>query len=188
MATIDPHLAPGALRQVQDFVNSIDLQTGEDRLGHASHLRSWLLQWRLLAADTTIGEDGLARALALREALRALMWANNGMELPRPEADRLNRIASETRLTVRFHADGRAFLTSAAEGASGAIGKLYAIAVNAMAEGTWPRLKACLNETCRWAFFDTSRNSSGTWCSMALCGNRNKAHRYRRRHGPAHER
>ncbi len=69
-----------------------------------------------------------------------------------------------------------------AGGVSGALGQLYSVAVNAMAEGTWSRLKACLNPHCRRAFYDSSRNRAGAWCSMAACGNRNKARTYRARH------
>ena len=33
-----------------------------------------------------------------------------------------------------------------------------------------------------WAFYDHSRNRSGTWCEMGKCGNRAKARRWRERH------
>ena len=36
---------------------------------------------------------------------------------------------------------------------------------------TWERLKACSRDTCRWAFYDGSRNHSARWCSMSGCGN-----------------
>jgi predicted RNA-binding Zn ribbon-like protein len=54
-----------------------------------------------------------------------------------------------------------------------------------MTDGTWKRLKACRNHGCRWAFYDYSKNRSGSWCSMQLCGNRTKTRSYRRRHAPA---
>ncbi len=54
-----------------------------------------------------------------------------------------------------------------------------------MAEGNWPRLKVCREDTCAWAFYDRSKNRSGAWCSMAVCGNRTKARAYRARHGDA---
>lgn len=47
---------------------------------------------------------------------------------------------------------------------------------------TWPRLKACREDTCRWAFYDHSKNRSGHWCSMEVCGARHKARQYRARH------
>ncbi|WP_285576238.1 CGNR zinc finger domain-containing protein [Actinoallomurus iriomotensis] len=44
-----------------------------------------------------------------------------------------------------------------------------------MAEGTWTRLKACREPSCRWAYYDHPRNRRRTWCSMGICGNRAKA-------------
>jgi predicted RNA-binding Zn ribbon-like protein len=59
-----------------------------------------------------------------------------------------------------------------------------AVAVMACtADGTWPRLKVCQATSCRWAFLDTSKNRSRTWCSMRMCGNRTKTRAYRARRG-----
>ena len=51
-----------------------------------------------------------------------------------------------------------------------------------MTDGTFDRLKACPGENCGWAFYDRSKNQSARWCSMAICGSREKvrAHRARR--------
>ena len=49
----------------------------------------------------------------------------------------------------------------------------------AIASGTWSRLKCCRNHACRWAFYDDSKNRSATWCSMQICGNRAKTRTYR---------
>ncbi|MFI6043666.1 CGNR zinc finger domain-containing protein [Nocardia sp. NPDC051321] len=51
----------------------------------------------------------------------------------------------------------------------------------AVAAGTWPRLKACREPSCRWAFYDHSRNHGRTWCSMNVCGNRVKVRASQRR-------
>ncbi|WP_221891064.1 CGNR zinc finger domain-containing protein [Microbispora sp. KK1-11] len=49
----------------------------------------------------------------------------------------------------------------------------------ALADGTWARLKVCVNDDCQWAFYDNSRSRTGRWCSMRLCGNRAKQARWR---------
>ncbi len=59
--------------------------------------------------------------------------------------------------------------------------RLLVAAVGAASEGTWRRLKACRNEGCRWAFYDGSKNRSGSWCTMDVCGSRAKMRAYRRR-------
>ncbi len=46
-------------------------------------------------------------------------------------------------------------------------------------DGTWQRVKACDADDCLEAFYDQSRNRSGRWCDMSLCGNRTKVRAYR---------
>ncbi len=55
------------------------------------------------------------------------------------------------------------------------------IVVLARADGSLTRLKACPHEHCGWVFHDGSRNRSGQWCSMRLCGNRTKGAAFRAR-------
>ncbi len=63
----------------------------------------------------------------------------------------------------------------------GALAQLMAAATTSRIKGSWPRLKMCPAEECRWAFYDTSRNRSKRWCSMEVCGNRNKVRAFRDR-------
>ena len=70
-------------------------------------------------------------------------------------------------------------LAARASGADAAMALVLVAAFEAMLDGSWPRLKACRN--CGWVFFDTSKNRSGSWCSMQICGNRTKTRAYRRR-------
>jgi predicted RNA-binding Zn ribbon-like protein len=79
-------------------------------------------------------------------------------------------------------ADGVVRLEAETTGVDGALGRLLVIVYRAMETGTWSRLKACRNDTCRWAFYDHSKNRSGHWCTMSVCGNRTKARQYRQRH------
>src|SRR6185503_12492432 len=90
----------------------------------------------------------------------------------------LEEAAGTARLTVAFD-DGAPVLEARARGFDGVRGRLVSVAVTAMLDGSWERLKACRN--CRWAFFDESKNRSARWCSMSLCGNRLKTRAYRRR-------
>ncbi|MEU3649876.1 CGNR zinc finger domain-containing protein [Lentzea sp. NPDC034063] len=47
--------------------------------------------------------------------------------------------------------------------------------------GTWHRLKVCRNPRCQGAFYDRSRNNSGVWDSVKLCGNQANLRAYRAR-------
>jgi len=40
------------------------------------------------------------------------------------------------------------------------------------------RVRPCANPDCMLWFFDTTRNGTRRWCSMAVCGNRMKARRH----------
>ncbi|MBW8698697.1 hypothetical protein MBT84_03790 [Streptomyces sp. MBT84] len=43
--------------------------------------------------------------------------------------------------------------------------------LQAQRAGTWHRLKPCRNDRCGTAFFDRSRNNSGVWHDVRVCGN-----------------
>jgi predicted RNA-binding Zn ribbon-like protein len=173
--------APGALPLVQAFVNTNDLEGGRDQLGTPADLHAWLLQRGLIAPAERVAEEDLRKALAVREGLRALGETNNGLA---PDANRiatLNGIASTLPLVVGFDTAGKGDLTPVAAGASGALARLMAIVLEAMQTGAWERVKACRRDACRWLFYDGSKNRSGSWCTMAVCGNKEKARAYRRR-------
>jgi predicted RNA-binding Zn ribbon-like protein len=177
----DKQPAPGGLRLVQAFVNTNDLEDGRDELDSTQALQAWLDLHGLLTGAETLMPDDLQKALEVREALRALAFANNGQETDPEAAQVLNRASGGSRLVIRFGQDGTSRLEPAAAGVNGALGRLLAHVYTAMVEGTWPRMKACRNDTCRWIFYDRSKNRSGAWCTMAECGDKLKARAYRQR-------
>jgi predicted RNA-binding Zn ribbon-like protein len=180
--------APGALLTVQELVNTLDVEAGTDAIASPAGLRDWLLERSLAPADLRPTLDDVARMAEFREALRALLFANNGGSLD-PEGLRgLNR-AGRGGLRVRFSEDGGAALEpQAEEPIAAAIGELVAIVFTAIAEGTFARLKACPGRDCGWAFYDLSKNRSARWCSMAICGSREKVRAHRARSCAAQQR
>ncbi len=165
-----PNAAPGSLRVVQTFVNTVNLERGDEWLG------AWLAE-----RGAAPGGGGLARARVVREAIRELLYANNRQALPGTGWTSLRRAADAACLSIDF--EQRALVARAA-GVDGVIGAVLAASFMAMADGTWLRLKACRNHGCRWAFYDYSKNRSASWCSMKLCGNRTKTRAYRARARP----
>ena len=199
MAAADHHpkAAPGELNHIRQLVNTLDLETHEDELSDAAALAAWLGERGLLAgaesaprADTdprhALTDADLTRTRALREAFRKLLLANNGAPFDPAAVATLNAAAAGAELSVVFDAHGHPGLVPAREGIDAAVGRLLAIVFEAMADGTWQRLKACPADDCEWAFYDWSKNRSGTWCDMAECGNRAKARTYRQRRRHAH--
>ena len=138
-----------AVEEIRDFVNTADLEGGTDSL---------------------TDEGGRA----VREAIRVLLRANNGVEDADVEgaSSTLERAARRADLRVVF-ADGAIVFESR--------DAILAAVAHAMADGSWARLKACRSGTCQWAFVDEARNRSRQWCDMAVCGNRAKAKRFRSR-------
>ena len=168
--------ADGDLRLVQDFVNTLDREHGNDLLDGTEGLAAWLRHRNLDAEG--LGPADVARAVEVREALRALLLANNGGPAP-PQADAvLEDAARRAALAPVF---GEAALVPAAGGVDGALGRVLAVVFAAMLDGRWQRLKACPRDACGWVFLDRSHANRGTWCSMRICGNRVKAGAYYRR-------
>ena len=163
-----PNAAPEPLRLVQRFVNTIDL----------SHDRDWLTGWLAEGGLAGPGETDLDRARGVREAIRELLYANNGQGGAEDAAGTLAAAADAAALTIDFRGGQ---LVARAPGIDGILGRVLVVCLGAMTDGSWVRLKCCRNPECRWAFYDRSKNRSATWCSMQICGNRTKTRTYRSR-------
>lgn len=191
--------APGQLAVVQAFINSffdLEAEWGADLFATPDRLARWLADRGLLAPGTALSARDRARAVTVREGLRGLAAANNdawelvpadelvlaGDAQPDTSLAELNRAAGGAGVEVRLHPDGPRFAATGA-GVDRALGVLLAITATSMLDGSWRRLKACPGHHCGWAFFDHSRNQTGRWCSMSVCGGRAKAraHYHRRR-------
>ena len=138
--------------------------------------------WASSGARAAAGDDDLRRALELREALREMLLSNSdGRPLDPSAPARVDEVAARAALRLRASADGSTHLETANDDIDGGLGRLLVTVYRSMETGTWSRLKACSSDTCRWAFYDHSKNGSGHWCSMAVCGSRQKARAYRQR-------
>jgi predicted RNA-binding Zn ribbon-like protein len=175
--------APGALDLVREFVNTMDIEEGTDGLATPVALAEWLSEHDLAKPGVAATQRDLSRAIDLREALREMLLAHTLQAAPPETAgETLEAAARRARVRLRFEPDGDSTLEPEAGNVDGSLGRLLAIVHAARADGTWERLKACREHTCAWAFYDHTKNRSGTWCSMAVCGNRAKARSYRERH------
>ena len=177
LADVEP--APARLGLLQRFLNTVAPELEQEMLHSPQRLRIVLAELDLLSSAATVSEDDLRRALELREALRALALANNGISAA-PDAEHVVEQAAAGALDIRF-VDGVPRVAGTERGVAGALATLAGIVAEAAASGTWPRLKACPAEACGWVFYDRSRNRSGRWCDSTVCGNRAKTRAYRRR-------
>ena len=167
---------------VRDFVNTVDLETGVDRIATPDELAEWYSEEGLVDDLVEPTRQEHADALAVREAIRQLLLAHNGCEEDAAAAGAtLETAGRKTRVGLRF-VDGRPALAPEGDGASAALGQIVATVAELAATPEWPRLKACRDDHCRVAFYDKSRNRSRAWCSMEVCGNREKARTFRAKH------
>jgi predicted RNA-binding Zn ribbon-like protein len=179
----DRNLAPAPLDLVQEFVNTVELspEGDQDTIATPDGLDAWLAGRGFPGAPSTEAE--VERAGIVREGLRELLEVNNGHPAGPKDAGALDRALSGTELRIRFQ-DGAVRLVSA-PGLDAFLAALSDAVLCSQADGSWSNLKACRAESCRWAFYDRSRNHSGVWCSMDDCGSREKVRAYRRRKAAA---
>ncbi|MEU6366051.1 CGNR zinc finger domain-containing protein [Streptomyces sp. NPDC046931] len=158
--------APGALALVEALVNTVDLESGEDRLDTPDG-----------RAEFGLTEADLADVRELRESLRAVCLAHAGHP-PHREVTPLGALLARAPLLVAVdERDGSASLAPADGGAL--LSRVAAAVAEALTAGTWLRLKACELPDCHWAYYDRSPAGKGRWCSMSVCGARAKMRRYR---------
>jgi predicted RNA-binding Zn ribbon-like protein len=173
-------LPPHNLQLVIDFVNTLDVEAGEDRTDTPAHLADWLDEQGLRAPDgTPLGAPELEQARELRESLRGVLVGHSRHDETADAAGHLEDVAERGRLSVRFGPDGAVEIAPRANGYPGLLARLLVPVAHASMDGTWARVKACVADDCQWAFYDQSRNRSGRWCDMAVCGNRTKVRTYR---------
>lgn len=146
------------------FLNTRDVEAGTDVLRVEKDWEAW-------AAARGLSADPLPEAVRAREALRAAAG----------DREAGGDTAPVVRVPVRVSpsADGVTFETNTA------VAAVYAAAARLTVLGEWGRVKVCPADGCRWAFHDRSRNRSRTWCSMRVCGNRQKARAFRQRSTPS---
>lgn len=186
-----------------DFVNTVSDRGSEpvERLTDYGELLRWARGAEIvdaagagrladLAAEAPeVGEAVLHRALELREALFELFAAAAaGRTLPPPVLEDLNHALPDTLSHLRLESsdDGCTWEwcpgRDVEEELSSPLWRVVRSAAELLTSGDLDRVRECDADTCRWLFFDRSRNRSRRWCDMQQCGNRAKARRHYQRH------
>lgn len=177
---LDESAAPERLELVRRFLNTLELENdGFDQFASTAGLSDFLREWELPAGRPSEGDR--VRAVELRESLRELIEAQDGPGANAGAYKRVNAALGDSALGVRFEPDGTASLEPLGSGLDAAFAEIAAAIKEAMVAGEWRRLKVCSSDSCRWAFYDRSRNRSRSWCRMQECGNRAKVRAFRER-------
>jgi hypothetical protein len=136
-----------------DFLNTIDIEDGTDVLATDTGLAEW-------AAAHGLAPGNPDEARHTRDALRSLV-AGGTPELPS--------------VTLHPSCEGEGVSLTSDTVAEAALAATVVLSI----QGRIKRVKLCNAETCRYAYYDRSRNGSRAWCSMEICGNRQKARSFR---------
>ena len=188
-----------------DFINTRICENGatKDLLESFADLPAWAARANLLSLSQAAvlvkawqrnpqSAEEFKRAIAFRETLRKLILdVASGAEVKPSQIVAINQmlregngyneiVRGENGFEKRFHADFREPQ------------QLFAPIAEAVADllcyGNPAYIRKCEDPTCVLYFYDTTKNHSRRWCSMAACGNRAKAAAfYQRRSNKAKE-
>jgi predicted RNA-binding Zn ribbon-like protein len=195
-----PHtfeLSGGAL--CLDFVNTVSDRPSPERVDHlatAADLADWGAQTGVLdeaevraalrspTARAPATAPPLRRAVALRESLFEVFTAVAAGKTP--TRDVLARLDRQLRpLLVRsvlsYGDSGFTWKPGVSDPFERVLWSVARSAVDVLTSAQLHDVRECDAGACRWLFLDTTKNRRRRWCSMTVCGNREKARRFRER-------
>lgn len=162
-----------AAELVVDFVNTLDVSTGEDALGGTA-------PWPTTLGDASIWTAAdRADLTQLREALRAELLAHHGGRSDPSAGRAIEGVAARHPFGLSFGDAVR--LQSRTPGAGDVVAGVVDAMLTLVHEQRWFRVRVCPADDCLEAYYDASRGGTRRWCSMGVCGNRAKVKTYRER-------
>jgi predicted RNA-binding Zn ribbon-like protein len=150
------------------------------------HSDADVMQWLKDAGFPASGKapHGLLEAgRGLRETVRALVHARkHGHKL---DVARLNGLLAQSQRHLALHAQADGSVTLQTRYATDTPERLLAplaeSAAQLLADGDFNLIRKCEDHECTLWFLDRTKSHRRRWCSMALCGNRNKVASFRQR-------
>lgn len=178
---VGDHLAMDLLNtEVRSHGEVVDYwRTGDDVL-------RWLVRYGITppsGAGRVVPADLLAQARTLRTQARGLIVERKEDKVG--DIDGLNAYlhAYLSAPSLERDRDGHLALTRIARGDAIAslLGPVAEAVAQLLAEGDFALVKQCEHPDCILWFYDRTKSHKRRWCSMAVCGNRYKAARFRKR-------
>ena len=150
----------------------------------------WLARHEIVRAQASKQAPGLlARGRELRAAVRAAITARKAGHPVSVDAlnDQLKAYLTFPRL--RHDEAGGLLLSRDArcEETASLLGPVAEAAANLLVEGDFSLVRQCEHPDCILWFYDRTKSHKRRWCSMAVCGNRHKAARFRERTSSARQ-
>jgi len=163
-----------------DLMNTVAL--GKESWHSDADVMNWLKDAGF-AAGGKAPHGLLETGRKLREIVRGLVHARkHGHKL---DVAPLNALLAHAQrhLALHAHADGSVTLEThyAADTPERLLAPLAESAAQLLAEGDFGLIRKCEDHECTLWFLDRTKSHRRRWCSMALCGNRNKVASFRQR-------
>jgi predicted RNA-binding Zn ribbon-like protein len=162
-------MAPGGVALVQDFLNTKAIEDHPDLLADPTSAQSWVTH-AVRAWSTTRGDDvhppslnpaDVTRLRALRATIAGLITGDVSGSPGIGSVPASFALSDQGEVRLEPAGSSWRWLASA----------LWGEILLSQQTGTWRRLKQCHNPDCRSTFYDRSKNNSGVWHSVKVCGN-----------------
>jgi predicted RNA-binding Zn ribbon-like protein len=172
---------------VIDFTNTVNGRPvfTRDDFGEADDVFEWAAQAGLLtegaSVKTSVDLSEFEAVIALRENLYRVFGAiAAGDPPPQSAVALLARRTGQAVRSARWERSGSRFVPRWSAGSLESIcDQLADEALTLLRSPSVARVGACAG--CGWLFLDTSRAHARRWCSMNVCGVRDKMRRYHQR-------
>jgi predicted RNA-binding Zn ribbon-like protein len=179
-----------------DFANTLDFRYDERRSIELLSTYGRFLEFaaqaglistsgkRKLVKNTagSVAARKLKQIVEIRETLYRMFLAAVSGKPPHPSCLRTyNGYLRDLHVAKELMWRKSGFMRSSADLTTTSLGPIWPILESAGTLLTSPdrsHIRECGDESCRWFFLDTTKNHSRRWCSMDICGSRDKARRY----------
>ncbi|MET0704432.1 MAG: CGNR zinc finger domain-containing protein [Mycobacterium sp.] len=168
--------ATGELGFVHDLMNTVSggKPNRPDLFADLTSAQAWLDTSLARLAEVTasprweieLAADDLDSLRALRADLRHVAGVSHDPVAARPDVPLQSATAA-----LQLNSDGTVVLRPRGTGARQVTSLVLSLILHAQLEDTWRRLKLCRDPKCAAVFYDRSRNNSGVWHDVRVCGN-----------------
>jgi predicted RNA-binding Zn ribbon-like protein len=167
-----PELAPEGLAFVQDLMNTVSAgkPRATDLLADRGDAQAWLDQ-ALAQWSQVTGAPAPQVQLELRDQEELRSFRDNLRRAARQDHDGTIPPPHTASIAMQLDSHGQVHPEPRGTGWRRVAALALIEIFQAQQAGTWQRLKMCRNEQCGTAFFDRSRNNSGVWHDVKVCGN-----------------
>jgi len=168
-----------------DLANSSFTLDGNafDFLADGEHFARWVIAAGFEIDPATLEQERLA-ALDLRGLARAILDALDKTAVPSlAQVNQINLLLALRTISERLVTTSEGLKLQALETVAGPqIATMLASDLAHFLDNYEPhRLKSCGNPSCSMVFYDRGKNNRRRWCTMSICGNRDKVANYRAR-------